>query len=140
MDYFPYICLNMRYINLKIEEIELLESLVKTSCNNTIRKRSQCLLLSCQKHKIKELSAIFDVERKTIERWFNTWESQGVDSLSIASGRGVKTKLKGLEKVIDQQLELHNRNIKNILSFIKEEHNINICKKTLQNFLKGARL
>lgn len=140
MGYFSYICLNMRYIKLKIEEVELLESLVKTSSNNTIRKRSQCLLLSDQKHKIKDLSAIFDVERKTIERWFNTWESQGVDSLSIASGRGVKTKLKGLEQVIDQQVELHNRNIKNILSFLKEEHNIIICKKTLQNFLKGARL
>lgn len=130
----------MRYIKLKTEDIELLELLVKTSLNNTIRKRSQCLLLSHQKRTIKDLSMIFDVERKTIERWFDKWDSEGVNSLAIASGRGVKTRLKGFEEVIKQQIELHNRNIKNILTFLKEEHNIIVCKRTLRNFLKDARL
>ena len=130
----------MRYIKLKTEDIELLELLVKTSTNNTIRKRSQCLLLSHQKRTIKDLAMIFDAERKTIERWFDKWNSEGVNSLSIASGRGVKTKLKGFEEVIGQQIELHNRNIKNILTFLKEEHNIIVCKRTLRNFLKDARL
>ncbi|HEY5507648.1 MAG TPA: helix-turn-helix domain-containing protein [Paludibacter sp.] len=130
----------MRYIILKTEDIELLELLVKTSDNNTIRKRSQCLLLSHQRRTITDLSKIFDVDRKTIERWFNSWDSQGVKSLPIASGRGVKTRLKGFEEVIIQQVELHNRNIKNILTFLKEEHNIIICKRTLRNFLKDARL
>ncbi len=130
----------MRYIKLKTEDIELLELLVKTSTNNTIRKRSQCLLLSHQKRTIKDLSMIFDAERKTIERWFDKWDSEGVNSLSIASGRGVKTRLKGFEEVIGQQIELHNRNIKNILTFLKEEHNIIVCKRTLRNFLKDARL
>ena len=130
----------MRYIKLKTEDIELLELLVKTSANNTIRKRSQCLLLSHQRRTITDLSMIFDVDRKTIERWFNSWNSQGVKSLPIASGRVVKTRLKGFEEVIIQQVELHNRNIKNILTFLKEEHNIIICKRTLRNFLKDARL
>src|SRR5659263_167196 len=129
----------MRYIKLKTEDIELLELLVKTSINNTIRKRSQCLLLSHQRRTIKDLTMIFDVERKTVERWFNTWELEGVNSLSIASGRGVKTRLKGFEEVIKLQIELHNRNIKNILTFLKEEHNIIVCKRTLRNFLKDAR-
>jgi transposase len=130
----------MRYIKLKTEDIELLELLVKTSANNTIRKRSQCLLLSHQRRTIKDLAMIFDVERKTIERWFDKWDFEGVNSLSIASGRGVKTRLKGFEEVINQQVVLHNRNIKNILTFLKEEHNIIICKRTLRNFLKDARL
>jgi len=105
----------MRYIKLKTEDIELLESLVKISTNNTIRKHSQCLLLSHQRRTITDLSMIFDVDRKTVERWFNSWALDGVNSLSIASGRGVKSRLKGLEEVIRQQVELHNRNIKNIL-------------------------
>jgi transposase len=130
----------MRYIKLKTEDVELLELLVKTSINNTIRKRSQCLLLSHQRRTIKDLVMIFDVERKTIERWFDKWDFEGVNSLSIASGRGVKTRLKGFEEVIKQQVGLHNRNIKNILTFLKEEHNIIICKRTLRNFLKDARL
>jgi len=130
----------MRYIKLKTEDIELLELLVKTSANNTIRKRSQCLLLSHQRRTIKDLTMIFGHERKAIERWFNTWELEGVNSLSIASGRGVKTRLNGFEEVIKLQIELHNRNIKNILTFLKEEHNIIVCKRTLRNFLKDARL
>ena len=130
----------MRYIELKTEDIELLELLVKTSTNNTIRKHSQCLLLSHQRRTITDLSMIFDIDRKTVERWFNSWDSDGVNSLSIASGRGVKTRLKGFEEVIKQQVELHNRNIKNILTFLKEEHNIIVCKRTLRNFLKDARL
>ncbi len=130
----------MRYIKLKTEDIEHLELLVKTSTNNTIRKHSQCLLLSHQRRTITDLSMIFDIDRKTVERWFNSWELEGVNSLSIASGRGVKTRLKGYEEVIKQQIELHNRNIKNILTFLKEEHNIIVCKRTLRNFLKDARL
>lgn len=130
----------MRYIKLKTEDIELLELLVKTSTNNTIRKRSQCLLLSHQKRTIKDLTMLFGIERKTVERWFDKWDLEGVNSLSITSGRGVKPRLKGFEEVIELQIELHNRNIKNILTFLKEEHNIIVCKRTLRNFLKDARL
>jgi len=130
----------MRYIKLKTEDIELLKLLVKTGTNNTIRKRSQCLLLSHQKRTIKDLTMLFGVERKTVERWFDKWDLEGVNSLSITSGRGVKTRLKGFEEVIELQIELHNRNIKNILTYLKEEHNIIVCKRTLRNFLKDARL
>ena len=130
----------MRYIILKTEEIEALELLLKTSSNNTIRKRSQCLLLSHQKRTIIDLSAVFGVSRRTIERWFDSWVLKGIESLSIESGRGVKTRLKGYEKDVSQQVELHSRNLKNVISYFKEQHNITICKKTLQNFLKDAQL
>ena len=130
----------MRYIILKTEEIEALELLLKTSSNNTVRKRSQCLLLSHQKRTIIDLSAVFGVSRRTIERWFDSWVLKGVESLSIESGRGVKTRLKGYEKDVSQQVELHSRNLKNVISYFKEQHNITICKKTLQNFLKDAQL
>jgi transposase len=130
----------MRYIILKTEEIEALELLLKTSSNNTIRKRSQCLLLSHQKRTIIDLSEVFGVSRRTIERWFDSWVLKGVESLSIESGRGVKTRLKGYEKDVSEQVELHSRNLKNVISFFKEQHNITICKKTLQNFLKDAQL
>ena len=130
----------MRYIILKTEEIEALELLLKTSSNNTTRKRSQCLLLSHQKRTIIDLSAVFGVSRRTIERWFDSWVLKGVESLSIESGRGVKTRLKGYENDVSEQVELHSRNLKNVISYFKEQHNITICKKTLQNFLKDAQL
>jgi len=125
---------------LKPREIEELEHIQKTNPNNTIRKRSQCLLLSHQRRTITDLSNIFNVSRRTIERWFDGWNKNGVDSLPIANGRGVKTRLKGFEQEISEQLQIHSRNLKNVLQYIKNEHNINICKKTLQNFLKDTGL
>ena len=140
MKYNVYICLTMRYITLKTEEIEALGQVLKNSPNNTIRKRSQCLLLSHQKRTIIDLSDIFNVSRRTIERWFDSWAKSGIDSLPIMTGRGVKTRLKGFEQEISLQLEVHNRNLKNVLLDLKEQHNIKICKKTLQNFLKDTGL
>ena len=133
-------CFTMRYITLKTEEIEVLELMYKNSINNTIRKRSQCLLLSHQRRTITDLSDIFNVNRRTIERCFDSWVLSGVDRLPIMPGRGVKTRLKELEEDISIQLELHSRNLKNVLLYLEKQHNIKICKKTLQNFLKGTGL
>jgi len=129
----------MRYVTLKIEEIEALEQGVKNS-NNTIRKRSHCLLLSNQGRTIIDMANIFNVDRRTIERWFDKWEKEGLNSLPITTGRGVKTRLKGLEEVLSKLLEIHSRNLKNVLLHLEEKHNIRICKKTLQNFLKDTGL
>jgi transposase len=130
----------MRYVNLSIEEIEVLESLQKNSTNNAERERCKCLLLSHQKWTIIDLSNIFNVSRRTIERWYVKWETQGVNSLSIEPGRGVKTRLKGYEKEVSEQLELHNRNLKNVITYFKDRHKIIICIRTLQNFLKDTKL
>lgn len=130
----------MRYVILKTEEIEALEKLHKNSTDNTVRKRSQCLLLSHQKRTITDLSSIFDVNRRTVERWFDSWAKRGVDSLVIQPGRGVKTRLKGLDNEIAEQLKDNNRNLKKVLTYLEEQHNIVICKKTLQNFLKDTGL
>jgi transposase len=129
----------MRYITLKTEEIEALELSCKSS-NNTISKRSQCLLLSGQGRTIIDLAKIFNVSRRSIERWFDNWENEGVKSLPITPGRGVKTRLKGLETVLSEQLNIHSRNLKNVLLHLEENHDIRICKRTLQNFLKDTGL
>lgn len=129
----------MRYVTLKTEEIEALE-LSSKNANNLIRKRSQCLLLSNQGRTIIDLASIFNVDRRTIERWFDKWEKEGLNSLPITAGRGVKTRLKGFDEVISMQLEIHSRNLKNVLLHLEENHKIRICKKTLQNFLKDTGL
>jgi len=130
----------MKYVTLKTEEIKALEELYKSAHDNSTRKRSHCLLLSHQKRTITDLSKVFNVSRRTIERWLNDWAVSGLVSLPILPGRGVKTLLKGYEEVIEKQLELHSRNIKNVLLHLEKEYNIKICKKTLQNFLKDTGL
>jgi transposase len=130
----------MRYITLKKEEIDVLEHLYKNSTNNTVRKRSQCIVLSHQRRKINDLASVFNVSRRTIERWFDSWAEIGVDSLAISEGRGAKTLLKDYSEEVSEQLKLHNRNLKNVLIYFEVQHNIIICKKTLQNFLKDTGL
>ena len=93
-----------------------------------------------RRRKINDLVSIFKVSRRTIERWFDSWAEIGVDSLGIAEGRGAKTLLKDYSREVSEQLELHNRNLKNVLIYFEEQHNIIICKKTLQNFLKVTGL
>jgi transposase len=60
-------------------------------------------LLSHQRLTITDLSSIFDVNRKAIESWLDRWAKTGVDSLAVQPGKGVKTRLKGLDKVIAEQ-------------------------------------
>lgn len=114
--------------------------LQKDSVDHLVRKRSQCLLLSHQKRTITDLTKIFKVNRRTIKKWFDNWSLKGVDSLYMVPGRGVKTRLKGYEKEVSEQVELNSRNLKNVLTYLKEQHQITICKRTLQNFLKGTGL
>ena len=130
----------MRYVTLKTEEIIALEVLYKSALDNSTRKRSHCLILSHQKLTITDLVKVFEVNRRTIERWLNDWTVGGLDSLPILPGRGVKTRLKGYEEVIAKQLELHNRNLKNVLLHLEKQYNIKICKRTLLNFLKDTGL
>ena len=135
-----YIYLIMRYIILKTEDIIALEVLYKNSSDNSIRRHSHCLLLSHQRQTIIELSGIFNVSRRTIERWLNGWSKNGMDSLPILPGRGVKTRLISLEVEVAKQLEVHNRNLKAVLEYFDKKHNIKICLRTLQNFLKDTGL
>ena len=125
---------------MKTEEIIALEVLYKSALDNSTRKRSHCLILSHQKLTITDLVKVFEVNRRTIERWLNDWTVGGLDSLPILPGRGVKTRLKGYEEVIAKQLELHNRNLKNVLLHLEKQYNIKICKRTLLNFLKDTGL
>ena len=130
----------MRYIILKTEDLIALEVLYKNSSDNSTRRHSHCLLLSHQGRTITDLASILDVNRRTIERWLDSWSKSGVDSLPLLPGRGVKTRLVGYEVEVAKQLEVHNRNLKNVLEYFDKELDIKICLKTLQNFLKVTGL
>lgn len=130
----------MRYIKLIEVDLEKLEGLYRRDGSATVRKRSQCLVLSHQGRTITDLAKIFNVSRRTVERWFEGWVKKGFDSLGVQPGRGAKTLLKGHEGEVHEQLALHSRNLNNVLGHFEKEHGITICKRTLQNFLKGTGL
>ena len=54
-----------------------------TSC---VRKRSQCLLLAHQKRVLIDLSKVFGINKRTLERWFDSWSLNGVESFLSVPG------------------------------------------------------
>ena len=87
----------MKFVkNLTTQEKGSLYELMRKSLNFKVRQRAHAILLSAKKHKIEQLSDIFDVDRDTVSEWLNRWEVKGVNGLMDAqrSGRPRKKKLK----------------------------------------------
>lgn len=132
----------MRYIKLSEEEKAQLTKLYKTSFNSVLRERCLSLLYSNERRSIKEVSELVKLSRRTLERFFNAWESMPnkYDTLSIAEGRGAKTKLEPVKDLLPDLVREHCRNLNPILEELESKYNIRVCKLTLQNFLKDLRI
>jgi len=132
----------MRFVSLSEEEKEELEKLYKTSSNSVVRNRSLSLLYSNERRSIKEVSELVHMSRRSIERLLNSWESSSnkFDALSIASGRGANLKLEPVRELLPVMIKQHARNLNPILEELAVKHNIQVCKLTLQNFLKDLGL
>lgn len=70
-----------RYINLRAEEVNLLQKLKKEGLQERLRDRAHSLLLSNKGYSIAKLSEIFEVRQATIIDWFNRWEKKGIEGL-----------------------------------------------------------
>jgi len=89
----------MRFItDLQESEKQILERIVKESSFYRERNRAQAILLSSQGHTIPELTKIFQVDRETITRWFDRFETNRTSGLKDAPGRGRPPKVKPEEK------------------------------------------
>ena len=132
----------MRIIELSEEEKSKLEALYKTSPNSVVRRRCQSLLFSNEGRSIKEVSSLVGVTRRTTERFFNAWESaeDKFSTLSIAQGRGPKVKLAPVADILPDLVHQHSRNLNLVLDILAKNHQIVVCKLTLQNFLKESGL
>jgi transposase len=82
------------------------------------------------------------INRFKIVRQVNSWESSPdrYSTLSIAKGRGAKVKLDPVKELLPDLVKEHCRNLNPILDKLEKEHNIKVCKSTLQHFLKGSRV
>jgi transposase len=134
----------MRKVVLSQSEKEKLTNLHKYSDNLVERNRSLCLLLSSQGNSMSKVAKMLGMCYQTISNLLDAWERADPKNrfsvLKYSKGQGAKVKLKPIEKQIPELMEKHNRNLKLVLQDIENEHNIRICKATLQNFLKGTGL
>ena len=89
----------MKFVkNLTPQEKASLYDLMRKSMSFKVRQRAHCVLLSAKKHKIDQLSDIFDVDRDTISEWLNRWEVKGIAGLRDAHRSGRPRKKKVEEK------------------------------------------
>ena len=135
----------MRYITLSEEEQILVNKLEKESPNHITRLRCNLLKLSNKKLSMKAISRLTDVKWLRIVDFFNAWENavnleEKLKPLSIKKGRGAKEKLEPVKDIIPDLVNENSRNLKAVLSILAEEHQINVCKVTLQTFLKETKI
>lgn len=92
----------MRFVRLSEEERSKVETLYKTIPNSVVRTRCLSLLYSNEQRSIKEVSSLLPLSRRSLERFFNAWESASDkhSTLSIVTGRGAKIKLYGVKDLL----------------------------------------
>ncbi|MDR1054607.1 MAG: hypothetical protein LBL90_02005 [Prevotellaceae bacterium] len=132
----------MRLVRLSEAERSKVETLYKTSPHSVVPTRCLSLLYSNEKRSIKEVSSLVRLSRRSLERFFNAWESacEKYSTLSIGTGRGAKIKLSAVKNLLPDLLKEHSRNLNPLIDELYQKHNIQVCKLTLQNFLKGLGL
>lgn len=135
---------DMRRVILSKSEKETLEYLYKHSKNLVERRRSHQLLLSNQGYSMSEVGRITGVCYQAIGLLFNAWEAALNENrfsvLRNAKGQGAKNKLQSIEKQIPELMVKHEGNLNFVVENIEKQYGIKICKLTLQNFLKAARI
>ena len=94
---------------------------------------------------MREVSVLTEVKWLRIVDFFNAWENavnleEKLKTLSIKKGRGAKEKLEPVKDIIPDLVNENSRNLKAVLSILAEEHQINVCKVTLQTFLKETKI
>jgi hypothetical protein len=135
----------MRFITLSEEEQILVNQLEKESPNHITRLRCNLLKLSNKKLSMKEISRLTDIKWLRIVEFFNAWENaENLDkkqkTLSIKKGRGAKNKLIPVQEILPKLVQENARNLNAVLAILSEKHQINVCKVTLQNFLKEEKI
>ena len=126
--------------NLTEEQKASLVEGYKNGSVHHFRIRCQCILQSSQGKTVSELSQLHNVSLLTIYKWFNRWESEGIQGLQIRSGRGRKRKLdfdnSDHVKQVKQSLKKENRNLNQLKADVESSLGFPISKITLRRFLK----
>lgn len=132
----------MRHVVLTKDEVKKLTSIQKHGKNQLERNRSQCLLLSNQKRSMSAVAELMNIDRMTVVRLLDAWDGAPADKrfevLYRVEGQGAKVKLEPIKDKLPELLEKNNRNTKLVIEDLKNNHDIEVCKITLQSFLKDT--
>jgi transposase len=131
----------MRYINLLISEEKLtLEECFKHHPKGHVRMRGHALLLSHEGKSVPYIADLYKVERRTIDSWFNRWQTHGIAGLFILPGRGLKSVFANVDPIdvmlIKSEIYLNPQKCGKVAESLSEKMNLKISEKQLKDFLK----
>lgn len=128
----------MRYIkDLSEDIIAILKDIELNNPKYRVRDRVKSILLSNKGFSIPTLSKIFDVDKITIYKWFDSWDSLGINGLYDKDGKGRKRILSNIqEEEVKNLVREHNRDLNRVKLAIKENLNIEISKDTIKRIIK----
>lgn len=129
-----------RYVKLTEEKRKELEAAFCTNSRPIFRQRCHYILLSDQGHTIKSITATYGICRQVVYKWFDKYESLGIDGLATKEGQGNKPILRlDNEQHIDLVKSLvneHPQNLEPVLAKLEMELGKPLSKRTLTRFLK----
>ena len=104
------------------------------------RNRCQCMLLSAEGLKVKELARIFQTRTRTIYDWIHGYEQSGFLGLMIRLGRGLKAPLNSLStlqiQVVKAEVEHHPQSLRAVSVVLSQKFGFRITKSMLKKYLK----
>jgi transposase len=131
----------MRYIKtITDEQRQALEKIHKDSKSYQERNRCQCILLSKQGYQVQALASIFKVSDLSIYKWFDRFESSGVEGLKNQKGRGRKPILITTNtrhvQVVENSIDKEKQQLKLAKKEIETKLGKAMSEMTLKRFLK----
>jgi transposase len=124
----------------KQQRVEL-EELYKNGKSNRVRRRSHLILLSNKEKPIRELCDIFELNRDTVSDTIENYNNLGIKGLFDKARSGRPSALtEEEEEFVLREVAKDSRNLKKILSKLKNKFNKKICKATLIRFLRKKNL
>ena len=101
----------MKHIRILIaSEISGLENGYKNGKQHHYRIKCKSLLMSNAGKSVREIAEFAGKSTRSIRNWINDYESEGLPSLSMSPGRGMKAVL---DSISEEQIELVKEQIKN---------------------------
>lgn len=132
----------MRYIKeLTPEEKQQLSEGFRRGAKHRFRIRCQSILLSAEGYPINQLTNMFQVDRDTMSKWFDWWETEGIAGLGDKprSGRPAKLRIDNAEHVkeVKKQLEKEQQSLDKVRAELADSLQVAVSRKTLKRFLKS---
>jgi transposase len=118
-------------------EIDKITSLYKNDLTHRVRQRSHIILMKNKKFSINDISKIVDLDRDTVSRVIDNWNSEGINWLydNKRSGRP-KFFSENEEKDIIKKIENNPKNLKNVTAEIIQETGKKSSVHTVKRVLK----